>query len=40
VGGLLYAQQVLDTGTRVTDMVRRMLQCMSVLASVHSRDEV
>jgi hypothetical protein len=39
VGGLLYAQQVLDTGARVTDMVGRMLQCVSVLASVHSGDE-
>jgi hypothetical protein len=39
VGGLLYAQRVLDTGARVTEMVGRMLQCVSVLAGVHSGDE-
>lgn len=37
----LYAhQQVIhDTGTRLTEMVGRMLQCISVLASVQSHDD-
>jgi hypothetical protein len=35
----LYVQQVLDTGARVTEMVGRMLQCVSVLASVQSGDD-
>jgi hypothetical protein len=32
-------QVVLDTGARVTEIVGRMLQCVSVLASVQSADE-
>jgi len=32
-------QLVLDTGARVTEIVGRMLQCVSVLASVQSADE-
>jgi HbrB-like protein len=35
----LYAQQVLDTGARVTEIVGRVLQCVSVLASVQSDDD-
>ena len=32
-------QLVLDTGARVTEIVGRMLQCVSVLASVQSGDD-
>lgn len=35
----LYAQAVIDTGARVTEMVGRVLQCVSVLASVQSGDD-
>jgi hypothetical protein len=35
----LHAQAILDTGARVTEMVGRVLQCMSVLSSVQSGDD-